>query len=71
MLAVLGGLVLLLTQIEFPALYWRFLDMHPESVALVVARNTLLVVFFAVAAWRLWGLGDETTPAQVTGRRSA
>jgi hypothetical protein len=70
-LAIIGGLVLLLTQIEFPALYWRFLDMHPESVALVVTRNTLLVVFLAVAAWRLWGLRDEATPAQVTGRRSA
>jgi len=52
-LAVLGGLTLLLTQVEFPALYWRFLDMRPESVALVVTRNTLLVVCFAVAAWRL------------------
>jgi len=55
-LAVLGGLTLLLTQVEFPALYWRFLDMQPESVAIVITRNALLVVFFAVAAWRLWGL---------------
>jgi len=55
-LAVLGGLTLLLTQVEFPALYWRFLDMRPESVAIVVTRNTLLMVFFAVAAWRLWRL---------------
>ena len=67
-LAIIGGFVLLLTQIEFPALYWRFLDMHPESVAIVVTRNTLLVVFLAVAAWRLWGLGIETTPAEVAGR---
>ena len=55
-LAILGGLTLLLTGIEFPALYWQFLDMQPESLALVVTRNTLLVAFFAVAAWRLWGL---------------
>jgi hypothetical protein len=70
-LAIIGGFVLLLTQIEFPALYWRFLDMHPESVALVVTRNTLRVVFLAVAAWRLWGLPDETTPAEVAGLRVA
>jgi len=57
-LAVLGGFVLLLTQVEFPALYWRFLDMQPESVAIVVTRNTLLVVFFAFAAWRLWRLPE-------------
>ena len=57
-LAILGGLTLLLTQVEFPALYWRFLDMRPESVAIVVTRNTLLVVFFGVAAWRLWGLAQ-------------
>jgi len=66
-LAVLGGFVLLLTQVEFPALYWRFLDMQPESVAIVVTRNTLLVVFFAFAAWRLWGLAyakDEEQGSQ-------
>ena len=70
-LAILGGFTLLLTQVEFPALYWRFLDMQAESVAIVVTRNTLLVVFFAVACWRLWGLPDETTPAEVAGLRPA
>jgi len=57
-LAILGGLTLLLTQVEYPALYGRFLAMQPESVAIVVTRNTLLVVFLAVAAWRLWGLAE-------------
>ena len=57
-IAVLGGLTLLLTQVEFPALYWRFLDMQPESVAIVVTRNTLLACFFAFAAWRLWRLPE-------------
>jgi len=69
-LAILGGFTLLLTQVEYPALFGRFLDMRPESVALVVTRNTLLVVFFAVAAWRLWGLPDEDAPAEVTGLRA-
>jgi hypothetical protein len=57
-LAILGGLTLLLTQVEFPALYWNFLDMQPAALAIVVTRNTLLVVTFAVACWRLWGLPD-------------
>ena len=61
-LAVLGGLTLLLTQVEFPDLYWQFLDMQSGALAIVVTRNTLLVVFFAVAAWRLWGLPEKTSP---------
>jgi Glycosyltransferase family 87 len=60
-LAVLGGVVLLLTQVEFPAHYWQFLDMQPMPVATVVTRNTLLVVFFAFAAWRLWRLPETPT----------
>jgi hypothetical protein len=70
-LAVLGGITLLLTQVEFPALYWHLLDMRRETLAIVVTRNTLLIVFFAVAAWRLWGLPDESASAEVTGRRAA
>jgi len=67
-LAVLGGLTLLLTQVEFPALYWRFLDMQPESVAIVVTRNTLLVCFFAFGAWRLWRLaeGEASNPVSTS-----
>jgi hypothetical protein len=57
-LAIIGGCTLLLTQVEFPALYVRLLDMHPSALAIVVTRNTLLVAFFAVAAWRLWRLPE-------------
>ena len=55
-LGIVGGLTLLLTQVEFPALYWRFLDMEPAAAAIVVTRNMLLVALFAVAAWRLWAM---------------
>jgi hypothetical protein len=58
-IAVLGGAVLLFTQAEFPALYMRLLTMHPETVAIVVVRNTLLLAFFAVVAWRLWRLPSD------------
>jgi hypothetical protein len=65
--AVLGGLTLLLTQVEFPALYWRLLDMKSETVAVVVARNTLLLALFLVTVWRLWGL-PEDAPLQSGSR---
>ena len=58
-LGIVGGLTLLLTQVEFPALYWRLLDMRPDALAVVVVRNSLLVALFAVAAWRLWRLPTE------------
>jgi len=56
--ALVGGLTLLLTQVEFPALYWRLLDMRPDALAVVVVRNSLLVALFALAAWRLWRLPE-------------
>jgi hypothetical protein len=58
-IAVLGALVLLLTQTEFPALYMRLVYLYPETVAIVVVRNTLLFAFFAVTAWRLWRLPSD------------
>ena len=45
-LAVLGGLALALTHAEFPAQYWNLLDMQPAPLAIVVARNTLLLAAF-------------------------
>lgn len=59
-LGILGGNALLLTQIEFPALYWRFVDMEPGPVAVVVARNLVLAAMLALAAWRLWRLPADT-----------
>jgi hypothetical protein len=56
--AVLGGLMLALTQAEFPALYWNLLDMQKAPLAIVVARNTLLLATFAVTLWRVWRLPD-------------
>jgi hypothetical protein len=55
-LAVLAGLVLVLTQVEFPAWYWGYIAMDRAPVSVVVARNILLVVFFGAALWRLWRL---------------
>jgi hypothetical protein len=57
-IALVGGLTLLLTQVEFPALYWRLLDMQPDALIVVITRNTLLIALFAFTAWRLWSLPD-------------
>lgn len=59
--AVVGGLALLLTQVEFPALYWRLLEMQPDALAVVAARNTLLLAFFGLTAWRLWRLPEAAS----------
>jgi hypothetical protein len=62
LVAALGGLTLLLTQVEFPALYWRFIDLEPGPVLVVVARNLLLVALFATVLARLWRLPAAPAP---------
>jgi hypothetical protein len=65
-LAVLGGLTLLLTGIEFPRLYWDILGMHHGPLALLIARNVMLVAAFGFAAWRLWSLPEGTSAGMAT-----
>lgn len=50
----------LLTQIEFPALYWRFVAFEPGPVAIVVVRNVLLL---GVAAWSVVELARAPGPS--------
>jgi hypothetical protein len=66
-IAVLGGLALALTHAEFPALYWNLLDMQPAPLAIVVARNTLLLAAFAVTLWRVWRLPQNPRPVGLAG----
>ena len=70
-IAVLGGLTLALTQAEFPALYWNLLDMQPAPLAIVVARNTLLLATFAVALWRVWRLPERAADEAAVADRAA
>ena len=42
--------------------------MQPAPLAIVVTRNTLLLVTYAVTLWRLWGLRDAPTTAENGGR---
>ena len=45
-LAVLGGLTLLLTGIEFPKLCWNMLSMQHGPLAVLTVRNVMLVATF-------------------------
>jgi hypothetical protein len=52
-LAAMLGFVLLATQIEFPSLYFDFVDGVPFPVGVVAARNLALA---GALAWALWKL---------------
>jgi hypothetical protein len=53
LVGLLGALVLGLTHAEFPSLYWNLVDLQPGVLALVSARNLLLVALFCLTLWRL------------------
>ncbi len=67
-IAMLGGLTLLLTGIGFPAMYWKMLSMQHPALAVLIARNPMLVATFCFACWRLCGFGEEPTPTDIGGR---
>ncbi|HJW74369.1 MAG TPA: hypothetical protein VJ787_01690, partial [Thermoleophilia bacterium] len=45
-----------LTQIEFPGLYWSLVYLERPVIVLLVVRNALLFATFVVALVRLWRL---------------
>jgi hypothetical protein len=58
---ILGALlacVVLLTQVEFPANYLSFAESHSGPVAIVVVRNVVLVVAFALSLYYLWRIPE-------------
>ncbi len=70
--AVLGAVVLLLTQIEFPGLYGDLLREETEALVVVAVRNVALLVMFGVVGLRVWWLGERPLNAGVaTGSRLA
>jgi hypothetical protein len=48
-----------LTQVEFPYLYWRLVDLEPGPVFVVVARNAVLVAAAVAAAVTVWRLPEH------------
>ena len=61
-LLTLAGI--LLTQIEFPALYWRMVALEPGPVAVVLVRNVVLVAAALVAVDALWRLPGSAEGAE-------
>lgn len=55
---------MLLTQIEFPARYWRLVALHRSPIEIVAARNLLLLVAAVLAAVLIWRLPAEPPPAE-------
>jgi hypothetical protein len=56
---VAGGLVLcacILTQIEYPGMYWQQVALEPTPLLVIAARNALLVTAFGVAVVAVWRL---------------
>jgi len=53
LLGAAGLGLLALTQLEFPALYWRLVALEPLPVAIVVLRNALLLATLALALLHL------------------
>jgi hypothetical protein len=56
---LLGGTIvtaIALSQLEFPANYFRFVGLDPRVIALVVVRNGMVALAFALALRRLWRL---------------
>jgi hypothetical protein len=68
-LGLLGGLVLLLTQIEFPSMYWSLLQLQDGSLAVVVLRNVVLLIFLAACLWRLARLPNEARQAGLSAEQ--
>jgi len=62
-LGALSIVVVLLTQIEFPAQYWPFIEMDRGAVALVVLRNLTLLATFVLALAQLARLPAAQEPA--------
>ena len=56
---VLTLLAIALTQVEFPKLYWQMVALESGPVAVVVARNAVLVAAAVTAALAVWRLPER------------
>jgi hypothetical protein len=64
LLGTAGGVLLAMTQAEYPTLWGHVSNLDRPFVALLVARNLLLVATFVAAVWRLAGWGSTTNATQ-------
>lgn len=49
-----------LTQIEYPGMYWRQVEMDSVPFVVIAVRNILLVAAFVLAVVRIWRLRSES-----------
>jgi hypothetical protein len=56
---ILTLVAIALTQVEFPYLYWQLVDLEPGPVAVVVARNAVLVAAAVAATVTVWKLPEH------------
>jgi hypothetical protein len=67
---VLALATVILTQVEFPGLYWSLVYLERPVIVILVARNALLLATFVMALVRLWRLaqlaaeGEEDSAAR-------
>ncbi len=63
---ILTLVAIALTQVEFPALYWRMVAFESGPVAVVVVRNVVLVAAAVAAVVSVWKLPESPQPARGT-----
>jgi Glycosyltransferase family 87 len=66
--AILLLCAMVLTQVEFPGMYFRQIRLDPTPLVVISARNALLVAAFAltvIAVWRLRSADCAVAPGQV------
>jgi hypothetical protein len=59
---ILTLVAIALTQVEFPNLYWRMVAFESGPVAVVVARNAVLVAAAVAAVVSVWKLPERPRP---------
>ena len=61
--AVLLLCAMVLTQVEFPGMYYRQIDLDPAPLVVIAARNALLLAAFALTVAAVWRLRSPVPAA--------
>ena len=66
--AVAVAVAVFLTQVDFPARYWDLVGLEPAPLAILVARNAVLVAAAILAVAALVRMRPQADPAALTSR---
>jgi hypothetical protein len=64
---ILALATVVMTQVEFPGLYWSLVYLEKPTIAVLIVRNLLLVATFVAAMVRLWLLPASPDEAAAPG----